>query len=73
MRRIMFILIWVIAFIVTPAFLCGGIIAVFYLPQDPDPPTEMAFMGTMCLSPIAGILGLVLGVRGKLPGTGKQD
>jgi hypothetical protein len=71
MRRPLFILLWTVSFFILPTFVFGGLIALFYL-KAPDPPTEAAFGGIMCFSPICGIVGLVLGIRGKLLGTKKR-
>lgn len=68
-RRIVFILIWTIAFFALPAFLIGGLVALLYVPSASDPPTETGFMGTMCMSPVFAVVGFILSVRGRLPGT----
>jgi hypothetical protein len=71
MLRVMAILLWMVFSFIASAFFFGAIIAFFYL-RDPDPPTHIAFVGTMCFSPVLAIIALVLGITGKLPGTGKQ-
>ncbi len=68
-KRFLFIAIWTVVFFALPAFLIGGLLALLYIPSAADPPTEMGFMGTMCMSPLAALVGLFLGVRRKLPGT----
>jgi hypothetical protein len=71
MRRSLLTLLWTVIFFILPVFFFGALIGLFYL-KTPDPPTRMAFGGTMCFSPICGIVGLVLGIRGELPGTKKR-
>jgi hypothetical protein len=47
-----------------------GILMLNY--YTPDPPTQIAFVGMTCFSPISGLAGLILGLTGSLPGTKKR-
>ena len=68
-RRVLLTLIWGIAFMIAAYFAMAIPFAIFFLHNSPDPPTELLLMGTVLLCPLAGIIGIVLGICRKLPGT----
>lgn len=72
MRRATFILIWAVAFAALAYLLFAVPFAIFLLHRSSDPPTELLFLATMTLCPLAGLSGIVLGLLGKLPGTKRR-
>ena len=61
-------LLWTFVFLILPTLFFGGLIAFFYR-EDPDPPTELPFLLIGCCSPFTAIIGFVLTMNGRLPGT----
>jgi hypothetical protein len=69
MRRVAFILIWAVAFVILTYLLLAIPFAIFFLHKDSDPPTAFLFVAVIILCPLAGLVGFVLGLLRKLPGT----
>jgi len=68
-RRVLLTLIWGVAFMIASYFAMAIPFAIFFLHDSPDPPTHILFGAVMLLCPAAGLLGIILGVFRKLPGT----
>jgi hypothetical protein len=69
MRRAAFIVFWTMTFDILTYLLMVIPFAFFLLHRDSDPPTEYLFVAVMILCPSAGLLGFILGLLRKLPGT----
>jgi hypothetical protein len=67
MTRAIFIFVWTVAFFLIPPFLLGVMMFV-QLRVGNEPSTELAF-GAPFLGIITAVVGFVLGLARKLPGT----
>jgi hypothetical protein len=75
MKRTMLITLWTLVFLLIPGFVLGGVVGVSCIVSPSRGQHILDGLGTvsyvfLAVSPIAaGLVGLLLGIFGKLPGT----
>lgn len=64
-------LLWALAFLIPPTLLLWVFIAYFFK-GDPEAPNDLPFLLIGCCFPVSALIGFVLALNGRLPGTKRQ-